>query len=541
MPTSPAELSRREFLRLTGAALFPFVVGACGDDAILGGEGSSSGGPGSSSSGAVDPTTGPVDPTTGLAPTSTGSTGAGTSTGDDPTTTTGDPSDTSTGDTGDETTTGEPAACEGELVDFDPDAVPEDPVRFPRAVLAGAMRPTSAVLLSHTDAAEPAVLRVWQPGERAGQVKLVLEVEVAPDAQGGLRHLAGGLCPGQWFRYGFFFGDGDAWTGRSLLGEFRTALADGAREPLTVAISACNGLGNRPWPALLTAADEYYDVFLHLGDLAYNDGAVELDDYRASWRAYLLATQDGEPSGLAQAFARAGLYATLDDHEITNNFNPETIDPARLQAALQSYFEAVPLTDEPDTLQVWRSYRWGLTAEFLILDCRTERKPSTANSPDPQYISAAQMTWLKDRLENSPCHFKVVLNSVPITDMPALPWDFQASDRWEGYAAQRFELLDFIAARQIANVWFVAGDFHVCFVGKIQPGADGVLGKMQEVAVTGGNTNVLGDFLPADQYAFGSSQPHALLMTFDPDADEVLVRFIDEDGQDAYAETLTQA
>ena len=519
--TNTRDLSRRDFLRLTGG-LLPLFVGACGDDAIADGDGSSGGE--SSSSGGTPTTSGESgggETSSGAAETSTGETGESSA--------------------GDESTTGEPASCGGELIDFDPDGVIEDLRRFPRAVLAGAMRATSAVVCTQAVAGEPAVLRVWQPGERAGQVRLIAEVEVMADERGDLRILVNGLCPGQWYRYGFFAGSGDEWTGRSLLGELRAALADDAVEAVTVAISACNHIDNRPWPALLTTADEYYDVFLHLGDMAYNDGATDLAAYRANWHQYLLTLQNGQPSGIARAFARSGLYATLDDHEITNNFNPETVDPTRLAAALQSYFEAIPLTDEQGSMQVWRSWRWGRSVEFFVLDCRTERKPSTANTPTPEYIGAAQMTWLKEQLLASPCHFKVILNSVPITNMPDLPWDFVADDRWEGYALQRFELLEFLHMESVRNVWFVSGDLHVCFVGQIQPGSDGLLGQLREVAVTGGNTNTLGDFLPGDQFSFGSSQAHALLMTFDPEADEVLVRFIDpQTGEDAYSATLSQ-
>src|SRR5690606_28855812 len=155
-------------------------------------------------------------------------------------------------------------------------------------------------------------------------------------------------------------------------GELRTALADDALEPLTVAISSCNGLGNAPWPALQRTSDEYYDVFLHLGDMAYNDGEMGLADLRDNWRAHLAVAHGGEPGGMALAYARAGLYCTLDDHEVTNDFNPETVDPQRLGDALTSYFEALPVTDMPNGFQVWQSFRWGLTAEFIVLDCRTE-------------------------------------------------------------------------------------------------------------------------------------------------------------------------
>ena len=78
-------------------------------------------------------------------------------------------------------------------------------------------------------------------------------------------------------------------------------------------------------------------------------------------------------------------------------------------------------------------------------------------------------------------------------------------------------------------------------VSQVEPGGDGVLGVTREIAVTGGNTNVLGDFLDPPQFEFGSSKPHACLLTFDPAADEVLVRFVDpESGQDVYSEALSQ-
>jgi len=530
-PEGERRIPRREFLKLTGAALV--AVPACADDVMAGTEGPDASTTGDAS---TTTTTGDEVPTTGTPTTST-STSATTSTGVD-STSTGDDSTTGTS-TGEPSDMGaQPQVCEGEDLVFAPDAVIEDLLRFPTAVMAGAMRQESALIHGRSEQAEPVLLRVWQPSDVEGSVRLVREIEVTPDEHGYLRQLVDGLCPGQWYRYGFFGTDEGSPVARSVLGEFRTALADDALEPLTVAISSCNGFDNWPWPALQRTSDEYYDIFLHLGDMAYNDGEMVLADFRANWQAHLAAADTG---GMALAYARAGLYCTLDDHEVSNDFNPETVDPQRLQDALTSYFEAIPVTDTLMDYRVWQSFRWGLTAEFIVLDCRTERKPSTMNSADPIYISKEQMAWLKERLQSSPCHFKVVLNSVPITDMPTIPWDFASNDRWEGYAAQRQELLDFIAAEAIANVWFLSGDFHTCFVSHIEPDGDGVVAKTREIAVTGGNTNVLGDFLAAPQFSFGSSRPHSCIITFDPVADEVLVRFIDpDDGQDAHSEVLSQ-
>ncbi len=544
---------RREFLRLAGAAVVvpAALQAACGDD-VLGTE--SDGASGSDTTGDSDAGTTGSDTTAGPGGTGTGSSGS--STGDDATGGssdggTGGSSDgttedsvgetTTTGEetTGEETTGGNNEECDGEVIAFDPEAVPEDLTTFPVAVMAGAMRTDSALLTTFIDSGEAKILRVWRPAEGDGEIELIQELEVSA-VDGYVQQYVDNLCPGTWYSYAYFTPDGDAFSGRSIIGEFRTAIPDDSLEPLVLAASACNGYGNRPWPALQVTADEYYDMFVHLGDMVYADGSTSLADFRQVWRDYLAVEDGGQPMGLARAFSRAGMYATLDDHEVDNNFNPENYDPQELENAMQAWFEIIPLEGADEDYKVWRSYRWGLTAEIIVLDCRTERLPSTQNGPNAQYISPEQLEFLKDRLKNSPCHFKIVLNSVPITNMPFV-WDFAANDRWEGYAAQRDEVLNFIADEDIANVWFISGDFHVCFVSYIEPNGAGVVAKTREIAMTGGNTNILGETLGGDQYDYGAGSPRGCLMTFDPVENEVLVRFLDPDnGQDVYAEVLSQ-
>ncbi len=536
-PTVTPPIERREFLRLGlgGAAL----LAGCGDDPV----------DAASDTSTTDAAT--TGSTTGDAPTSadvtTGdtSTTGGSSTSIDPTTsTTADPTTdpTTTGvttedpDTG-ETSTGEPAACEGQAITFDPAAVALDAALFPTAVMAGEMRPTSVMLAFFIAEPGPRTLRVWRSSEVPGEALLMHEAQVEPGVDGFLKVHVDGLCPGTWHSYGLFVGEPDAFTARSLIGEFRTAIADDALEPLTLALGSCNG-ASLVWPSMTVTADEYYDMFIHLGDMAYNDGATSLAEFRASWRKYLGA------DGYKLAFARAGLYATWDDHEIDNNsnFDRETMDPQQLakrQNAFDAFFEALPIDAQGPDYQLWRSFRWGLTAEIIVLDCRYERRPSMQ-----QYISPAQMAFLKQRLLESPCHFKVIMNSVPITNMPGA-WDIAADDRWEGYPGQRQELLAHIDQNDITNVWFLSGDFHVCFVSRLEPAGSQLSARTREIAVTSGNTNPIPEFLTQldpPQFAYGVHQPRGALVTFDPQADNVYVRFLDpQTGEDLYAETLTQA
>jgi phosphodiesterase/alkaline phosphatase D-like protein len=501
-----APLPRRGFLGLAAGASAAWLVG-CGDDSPAGTGDGSDGSSSSGSSTSAEPTTGSLD-------------GSDSSTSLEADSSTGEPED--------------PDVCpDGAVLEpFDPDAIAQDDAAFPYALMAGEMHTTSVLLAVQIPDAQPKLLRVWRPADEPGMVWLVLEAEVVPTGDGYAKLPIEGLCPGTWYRYAYFVGEPGSLTARSLVAEFRTAPADDVLEPLTIAMSACNG-SSLDWPALARTADEHYDVFLHLGDMAYNDGSISLPEYRGRWRQYLAA------SGFRQCYAKAGLYATWDDHEIddNSNFDRETMNPEQLlkrQNALDAYFEVMPIDAEGPDYRLWRSFRWGRTAEIIVLDCRYERRPSLQ-----QYISPEQMEFLKDRLRNSPCHFKIVMNSVPITNMPGV-WDFAANDRWEGYPGQRDELLAFIQDELVTNVWFVSGDFHVCFVARLEE-SGGLAANTYEIAVTGGNTNPLGNLLPAPQFAYGSSSPHGCILVFDPVENTVRVRFIHpETGEDDYDQLLSQ-
>ena len=103
---------------------------------------------------------------------------------------------------------------------------------------------------------------------------------------------------------------------------------------------------------------------------------------------------------------------------------------------------------------MWKSIRFGHTAEVFVLDSRSERRPSSLASSAPTYISARQLDWLKGALMASPCVFKVMLNSVPISQFPFSVFNL---DGWAAYAAQRRELLEFVDANVKGVVW-LSGD-----------------------------------------------------------------------------------
>jgi phosphodiesterase/alkaline phosphatase D-like protein len=80
-----------------------------------------------------------------------------------------------------------------------------------------------------------------------------------------------------------------------------------------------------------------------------------------------------------------------------------------------------------------------------------------------------QKRFLFDRLLNSQATWRVIVNEVPVQAYLALPYD-----RWEGYAAEREEILRFIRDNNIRNVVFLTTDVHANIFGpvRIDPFAD---------------------------------------------------------------------
>ena len=93
-------------------------------------------------------------------------------------------------------------------------------------------------------------------------------------------------------------------------------------------------------------------------------------------------------------------------------------------------------------------------------------------------------------------------------------------------------------------MWFLSGDFHVCFVSRLEPSGSQLSHRTREIAVTSGNLNPIPEFLTLlnpPQFDYGVHKARAVILTFDPQADAVNVRFLDpQTGEDLYNKSLTQ-
>jgi phosphodiesterase/alkaline phosphatase D-like protein len=82
--------------------------------------------------------------------------------------------------------------------------------------------------------------------------------------------------------------------------------------------------------------------------------------------------------------------------------------------------------------------------------------------PARTMLGGVQKELFKNALVSSQAKFKFVISSVPIQAFYLLPFD-----RWEGFAAEREEILDFIREHSIENVIFLAADTHANLVNEV--------------------------------------------------------------------------
>jgi alkaline phosphatase D len=114
---------------------------------------------------------------------------------------------------------------------------------------------------------------------------------------------------------------------------------------------------------------------------------------------------------------------------------------------------------------------------------------------------------------------------------------------WAGYPAQRSELLDFVVNEGIENVWFLSGDLHMGAVNRVAP--SGPYREIREIMVGPGASTpnplvgavelapvLAEDTVPSEQFDYYSTEHAATLVTFDPLASTVHVRFISAATED---------
>lgn len=318
-----------------------------------------------------------------------------------------------------------------------------------------------------------------------------------------------GLNAGESYWYQF-----EALGESSIVGHARTA-PDEIDATLRFAVVSCS---NFEWGYFSgyekIARKRDLDAVIHLGDYLYEyaDNAsysspvirdervifpshelLSVEDYRLRYSTYRL-----DPN-LQAAHQNHSFIAIWDDHESANDawmMGAENHDPStegewadRLAAAKQAYFEWMPIRENGDS--IYRSLSYGPLAEIILLDTRIEGREEQINdvtdpslySPTRTLLGAEQKAWLKERLSTTASQWKIVANQVlfaefnvgwagPATDSTPEATESLFLDIWDGYPAEREELIRFLDTEGIRHTVILTGDFHSSFAMEVVSNPD---------------------------------------------------------------------
>lgn len=359
-----------------------------------------------------------------------------------------------------------------------------DPGPFTLGVGSGDPQPTGVALWTRL-APEP--LAPVQPLPDTVEVEWVLCTDqglqrrvaggtvAARAAQGYSVHVdVGGLDAGRRYFYGF-----RALGAASRLGRTRTAPL-GQVDRVRFASANCQAFHDGFYAAFRGIAREDVDFVVHLGDYIYEHGKVggqavrdhesdevlSLSDYRRRHALY-----KGDPS-LRDAHAAHPWFITWDDHEVVNDYSGTTPALQRRRAvAYQAWYENMPVrTDEPSSPQIYRDRQWGDLLDLTILDLRQYR--SAQNLPDGTILGAAQKSYLKKRIETAGDRWNCWANSIMLSQLAKPGGGYYFTDQWDGFLAERREVLGHVAGTGMPNLVVITGDWHSAFVDDIRPDFD---------------------------------------------------------------------
>ncbi|MGB2864043.1 MAG: alkaline phosphatase D family protein [Sedimentisphaerales bacterium] len=391
---------------------------------------------------------------------------------------------------------------------------------LPNGVASGDVTQTSAVMWAHSTALGE-VMFEYSTFDDFGIID-GHETVVVVDMNQPMKVEISRLIPATQYYYRVTDAQNEA-----AVGEFRT--------PWDIGISAGLRFGASgdwqqapPFPSLKNVPERDLDFFIKLGDSIYADsetpalpGVVQartLEDFRIKHDENLSSRFGLNIMALLNA--STSILATIDDHEIVDNFaggavpgqSPDASDVHPLepplftdavdfvnetqvyQDAMQAFQEYHPirseLWDTPNDVlthgkpKFYRKATYGSDATVLVLDARSFRNaplPAVTNPFDANEVEAFLAgTFTADRTMLGYTQMDCLKNDLLDSQQDGIAWKFvvipepiqnfgiiNAEDRFEGYAAERTELLKFIHENTIENVVFIAGDFHGTIVNNL--------------------------------------------------------------------------
>ena len=223
-------------------------------------------------------------------------------------------------------------------------------------------------------------------------------------------------------------------------------------------------------------------LLLLIGDQVYVDDTAGLFDADGSddpAASYLLSFRMPALRSVTRALPS---YPLLDDHEVVDNWQPESPPTPAHQAALDAYVAFQhKLVGEPGKPPMHGPFDYTLAPAgfpIFMLDTRSQRSARSLR-PGPQAIeqaalcTPAQMAALAQWLDSGPVDVpKFIASAVTVFPMPrsavfGAPAERIGLDDWSGYPATQRALLTRVRHCKARHVVLLSGDRHLSSVSSL--------------------------------------------------------------------------
>jgi phosphodiesterase/alkaline phosphatase D-like protein len=387
-------------------------------------------------------------------------------------------------------------------------------VNFPDGVASGDVTSTRAILWTRADTATNIKVEVFDNAALIPPKVFQGKFKTSAARDFTVKIDATGLQPNKqyWYRFRKDADLGD-------VGTFKTApdTATAANLKLTYTGDSdgtrVNGVPSfNNFEVLPQAQAENGDLFVMDGDTIYSDSSFRTTGPATTLAEYQAAHNEVRSyPNMRNLLGSTSTIATMDDHEVVNDYDAETVNPARYAAGRRAFLDYWPVREtgllhDPSCAgdPLYRTFHWGSNVDVFVLDersCRSHEAlaacpspitgvdlgptlpssirtifpfnlfltPTPApgclneiNSSARTLLGPVQKARFLSDLQSSTAQYKLVVNEDPIQQFWALPYD-----RWEGYGADRNDVLNTIRNNGIDNVLFLTTDSHATLQNQV--------------------------------------------------------------------------
>src|SRR3954454_23916194 len=298
----------------------------------------------------------------------------------------------------------------------------------------------------------------------------------------------------------------------SRVGAFRTLPPADSNQAIKIGFYSCQSYEAGYYTAQGALAKEKdLDLVLMLGDYIYEhhyydgpaeradttgankDGDVQtLAEYREKYRFYQ------SDKNLQNLHAAHPFLVIWDDHEVEDNYagtkpDSASTDPdhtennnqyprrvpfgARRKNGYKAFYEALPRI-APKANRNYGSIRLGKMAELFLTDERQYRDQQPCNdaqvtdcpddmAPGRTFLGATQKSWVKAAVPKSKAQWKLFASETMMMALDSVPGSHANQDQWDGYSAEREEILNSYVDKKVGNLVVLSGDIHTFIAGNL--------------------------------------------------------------------------